>query len=109
MFKKMNAWLTEHFPLWAWDGKEGVVHLWAMFLTIILMIAWHFTGWDWAIYWQTLAGIVTFGLPALAGIIALIKKQKWNPWYWFPAAIGVVIGGIISIVIGLICGWATLF
>lgn len=108
MFKKLSNWLEEHFPLWPWDEKEGPVHLWFIFITIVLTIVWHFAKFDWAILWQGLAGVVTFGLPALAGIIALIKKQKWNPWFWFPGVIGVVIGGLIAIVIGLICGWGTL-
>lgn len=105
MFRKLSEWLEEHGILWAWDVKQGVVHLWAMFLTIVFTVAGHFTGWDWTAYWQTLAGIVTFGLPLLAGIIALVKKQKWNPWFWFPAVMGMVIGGIVSIIIAFICGW----
>lgn len=108
VMKKLSKWLEEHFALWSWDEQQGPVHLLAMFFTIVCTIVWHFTGWNWAIYWQTLAGIVTFGLPGLAGIIALVKKQKWNPWYWFPAAMGMIIGGMISIVIALFCGWASL-
>lgn len=107
MMKKLNEWLMEHFSLWAWDEQQGPVHLWSILITIVLTIIWHFANLDWAILWQGLAGIVTFGLPLLAGIIALIKKQPWNPWYWFPAVAGVAIGGIISIGIGLIFGWAS--
>lgn len=102
MLKKLNSWLERFFPLWAWDEQQGPVHLLAIFLTIILTVIWYFTGWDWAIYWQSIAGLVTFGLPGLAGIVALIKKQPWNPWYWFPSVAGVVIGGFISIGIVLI-------
>jgi len=106
--KKLAKWLSEHFVLWPWDEKQGPLFLWFMFVIIGLTVVWHFLKWDWAIYWQSLAGIVTFGLPLLAAVIALIKKQKWNPWFWFPGAIGMVIGGLISIIIGLICGWGTL-
>ena len=50
VMKKLSKWLEEHFALWAWDEQQGPVHLWAMFLTIVCTIVWHFTGWDWAIY-----------------------------------------------------------
>ena len=103
MFKKLSKWLEEHGILWAWDEKQGRVHIWAIFVTIALAMIWNCRNLNWAFLWQGLAGLVTFGLPALAGIIAIIKKESWNPWYWFPAAMGVVVGGIISIVMVLIC------
>ncbi len=108
MMRRLSKWLGEH-TFWPWGEREGAAQIWAVFITIILTIVWHFARLDWAILWQGLAGVSTFGLPILAGIEALVKKHKWNPWYWFPVAMGVGRGGIISISIGLIFGWASLF
>jgi hypothetical protein len=102
MFKKLNNWLSEHAFVWPWEGNAGVAHLWAMFVTIILTFVWHYAGFNWQYLWQGLAGIVTFGLPIIAGIKALVTKTKWNPWYWFPCAIGFVFGGLIMFIVALV-------
>lgn len=102
MFRKLNNWLDKYFPLWSWDSQQGPIHLLAIFITIILVFVWYFCKLDWVILWQSLAGIVTLGLPGLAAIISLIKKQSWNPWYWFPSLAGVIVGGIVAIGLSLI-------
>ena len=105
MIKKLAKWLTEHGILWAWDEKQGVPHIWAILLTVASVVVWHFTNWNWQYLWQGLAGVATFGLPLLAGIIAVAKRDKWNPWFWFPIATGIVIGGFIAAGLALILGW----
>lgn len=47
--------------------------------------------------------------PIIAGIVALVKNEKFNPWYWFPCGIGFVVGGLMAIIVGLVFGWCTLF
>lgn len=97
MMKKLNRWLNEHAPIWPWeDEKEGVVHLWTMFLTPILMFAAYFIFADVTIPFQLIFGSVTFLPPIIAGIKALVTKTKWTPWYWFPSIMGAVIGGIFA-------------
>lgn len=108
MFKKINHWLIEHVDFWPWDEREGRVCLWFWFVTIVLTFVWHYTKWDWKYLWQGLAGISCFGTPILAAIIALIKRQKWNPWFWFPSVIGVVFGGFLMFIIFFTLGWASL-
>ena len=96
MFKKLNDWLNEHAPIWPWEGKDGVVHLWAMFLTPIIMFVMFFIFPEITIPFQILFGSVSVLPPIIAGIKALITKTKWNPWYWFPILTGSVIGGLFG-------------
>lgn len=97
MMKRLNRWLNEHAFVWPWeDEREGVVHLWALFLTPILMFAAYFIFADITIPFQIMLGLPAILPPIIAGIKALVTKTKWNPWYWFPIVIGTVIGGIFA-------------
>lgn len=104
MMKKLNAWLTEHAPVWPWEGREGVVHLWAMLITFISFMCIGIFGLDAVLICAILCLGSCIGCPILAGIIALIKKQKWNPWFWFPCVIGVVFGGLFAMLICWVFG-----
>lgn len=106
MIRRLAKWLTEHGWIQAWNVREGMVNIWAFVLTIIGTFIWHYAKWDWQYYWQGLAGIVTFGLPLLAALIALVKRQKWNPWFWVPALAGMVLGGFLSAGLFRLIGWA---
>lgn len=99
-FKNINDWLNEHYFLWEEENKEGIVRIITFIFTLAFFIVLGVTKWihlDTAI--QIWAGIVTFASPVLAGIIAIIKRQKWNPWYWFPIVKGGVMGGLWAMLI----------
>ena len=74
-FKKLNAWLNEHYILWQEDDKEGIVRIISFIVTLALFAV---LGLVWpknsALWIQLWAGIVTFASPVLAGIIAIIKR-----------------------------------
>lgn len=105
MIKKLSLWLIEHVSFLPWDVKQGVVFLYSILITIVATFVWHFADFNWQYLWQALAGIVTFGLPILAGIIALFTR-KWNPWFWIPSVIGVVFGGFLMFLVFFAFGWA---
>jgi hypothetical protein len=103
-FKNINEWLNEHYFLWEEENREGVVRLWAFFITVILFVflgITRLTGLDTMI--QIWAGLVTFASPVIAGLVALFKREKWNPWYWFPILKGGVSGGLIAMLIVYLC------
>lgn len=97
--KKIARWLEEHAMVWPWQGKESVAHLWALILTPILMFVAFFTFKDITIPFQVIFGGVAVAPPIIAGIIALVKREKWNPWFWFPLVVGAVLGGIFACLI----------
>lgn len=105
MIKRLSRWLVEHGWFWSWDEKQGIVHLWSMLLTIAAIILWHFKDWNWQYLFQGLAGIVTFGLPILALLIAAVKRKTWEPWFVFPAMAGMVIGSFVMMAVALVLGW----
>lgn len=99
-FKNINEWLNEHYFLWEEENKEGTVRIISFIVTLALFITLGLTRWmhlDKMI--QLWAGLVCFASPVLAGIIAIIKRQKWNPWYWFPILKGGVIGGFLAMLV----------
>lgn len=103
-FKNINEWLNEHYFLWEEENKEGTVRIISFIVTLALFITLGLTRWmhlDKMI--QLWAALVGFASPVLAGIIAIIKRQKWNPWYWFPILKGGVIGGFLAMLIVYIC------
>lgn len=102
--KKLNKWLNEHYFLWQEDDREGIARMIAFVITVALFLVLGITRLaklDTII--QIWAGLVTFASPAIAAVIALIKRQKWNPWYWFPILKGSVIGGLLSMAIVWLC------
>ena len=104
MMKKLNNWLCNHCFIWNWEGKEGVAHLWAILISFVALALTGIFGWNVTFVCALLYLVPIIGLPVLAGVIALIKKQPWNPWYWFPIVIGTVIGGILAIAFCLCIG-----
>lgn len=103
MMKKLNRWLNEHVSIWPWEEERaGVAHLWALFLTPILMILSCILFTDVTIPFQIIFGLASFAPPIVAGIIALITKKPWEPWYWFPIVAGAALGGILGCLIFVI-------
>ena len=104
MLRRLNNWLNEHYFLWEEENREGIVRIIAFIVTLALFITLGLTKrmhLDKMI--QLWAALVGFVSPVLAGIIAIIKRQKWNPWYWFPILKGGVIGGFFAMLIVYLC------
>ena len=110
--KKLAIWLSEHAVVLGSGGKDSVLHLWCIVISFVLMTLFGILGWNGKAF-EVLCAVLFLGgsvvPPIAAGIIALVKHDKWNPWYWFPIVIGFVIGGILAIVVGLIGGWCSLW
>ena len=104
MMRKLNDWLCEHGFLWSWEGKEGVAHLWAILISFIALLCTGIFGWDAVLVCALLYLVPVIGCPILAWIISLVKKEPWNPWFWFPIVIGTVIGGLLAMLICWIFG-----
>lgn len=110
--KKIAKWLSEHAVVLGDGERESVVHLWCIVASFVLMTLFGILGWngkafEWLCAVMFLGGSVV--PPVVAGVVALVKHEKWNPWYWFPIVIGFVVGGIIAIVVGLVGGWCSLW
>ncbi len=109
---KLAKWLSEHAWVLGDGGKDTTLHLWAILATAILMSVFVAMGWI-GTEFEVLMAVLCLGAtivpPIVAVTIAAVRREKWNPWYWFPIGVGVAIGGIIAIVIGLVFGWCSLF
>lgn len=109
MMKKLAKWLSEHAIILGDGGKDSVVYLYSILISFILIILFVLLGWRGQAF-EWLCGVLYLGgslvPPIVAGAIALVKKEPWNPWYWFPIVIGNVVGGIFAIIISYICGLA---
>ena len=110
--KKLAIWLSEHAVVLGSGGKDSVLHLWCIVISFVLMTLFGILGWNGKAF-EVLCAVLyicwSVVPPIVAGIIALVKHDKWNPWYWFPIVIGFVIGGILAIVVGIIGGWCSLW
>lgn len=89
-----------------------MLHLWCIVFTVVIMSVFGAFGWVgnkfvWLMSVMCLGG--TFIPPVAAGAIALAKREKWNPWYWFSIVIGIAVGVIMAVIIGLLSGWCRLF
>ncbi len=106
--KKLAKWLSEHAWVLGDGGKDTTLHLWAILATAILMSVFGAMGWI-GIEFEILMAVLCFGAtivpPIVAVTIAAVRREKWNPWYWFPLVIGVVIGGLIGGFICFVFGW----
>lgn len=109
--KKIAIWLNEHAVCLGDSLKANVVHLWSIVAAFVLMTIFGVMGWRGKEF-EVLCAVLFLGgsvlPPIVAGIVALVKKQKWEPWYWFPIVIGFVIGGILAILCGLMFGYVSL-
>lgn len=105
--KKLAIWLKKHGFCIGDSVEANVVLLWSIlvsfsFITVFCLLGWTGTVFAWV------CGALFLGAtivpPIVAAIISVVKKQAWNPWYWFPIVIGFVIGGFLAILVCLICG-----
>ena len=110
--KKIAIWLHEHAVCVGDSLKANVVHLWSIVVAFALMTLFGVMDWNGKAFEVLCMALFLGGSvlpPIAAGITALVKKQKWEPWYWFPIVIGFVVGGIVAIVVGLLGGWCKLW
>lgn len=106
--KKIAIWLNEHAICVGDSLKANVVYLWCIVIAFVLLTFFGIMGWNGKEFEYLCMALYLGGTvlpPIVAGIVALVKKQPWTPWYWFPIVIGFVIGGIIAIIVGLVGGW----
>ena len=112
MMKKLAMWLNDHAVCVGDSLKANVLHLWCFLLSFIAITAFLLfgkRGLDIEILLAVMFLGGTFIPPVYAGVEALIKKQPWTPWYWFPIAMGCVFGCILSIVVGIFFGYITIW
>lgn len=110
--EKIAKWLNEHFRCIGDSIKANVVHLWCIVISFALMTMFGAMGWNgkgFEILCMVLYLVASVVPPLAAGVVALFKHEKWNPWYWFPVIAGNVIGGLLAIAVGLVFGWCTMF
>jgi len=110
--KKLAIWLNEHAICIGDSLKANVVHLWCIVITFALMTLFGALGWKGKAFEYLCMALFLGGSvlpPIVAGIVALVKKQPWTPWYWFPVVLGCVFGGLLAIVVGLIFGWCSIW
>lgn len=109
--KKLAIWLNEHGVVLGDSIKANVLHLWCILISAIIVTFFAAMGWRGNAMEILLAVLLLGGTvipPLFEAVRALIKREKWTPWYWFPIVIGNAIGVGIAILISLIFGWATL-
>jgi hypothetical protein len=103
--KKLAMWLNEHAICLGDSIKANVVHLWCILISFVLITVFAACKCNGKILEYLLMFLLLGGTvipPIVEAIRALIKRESWTPWYWFPIAIGNAIGCLISIIIGLI-------
>lgn len=111
MMKKIAIWLNEHAVCLGDTIKANVVHLWCILISAIVVTLFAALGWKGKAMEVLLMVLLLGGCvvpPVVEAVRALIKRERWTPWYWFPIAIGNAIGTGIALLVSLIFGWATL-
>lgn len=106
--KKIAMWLNERAICLGDSIKANVVHLWCIFISFVLVTLFAAMGWRGKAMEILLAVLLLGGMvlpPVIEAIRALVKHDKWTPWYWFPVAIGNAIGTMISMLVCFIFGW----
>lgn len=95
-------WLNEHAICLGDSIKANVLHLWCILISFVLITFFAVMGWTGDAMYYLLMLLLLGGTvlpPIIEAIRALIKHDKWTPWWWFPVVIGNAIG----------CGLSMLF
>lgn len=106
--KKLAMWLNEHAICLGDSLKANVVHLWCILISAVIVTVFAALGWRGDAMYYLLMVLLLGGTilpPIIEAIRALIKRDKWTPWYWFPVVIGNAIGVGIAMLISWIFGW----
>lgn len=105
--KKLAQWLNEHAICLGDSLKANVVHLWCILISAVLITMFAILGWKGDAMYYLLMVLLLGGAivpPIFEAFRALVKKDKWTPWYWFPVAIGNAVGCGLSMIVCWIFG-----
>lgn len=109
--KKLAMWLNEHAICLGDSLKANVVHLWCILVSFGLItlcaILTKCFDWKFDVMYYLLMVLLLGGAvvpPIFEAFRALVKKDKWTPWYWFPVAIGNAVGCGLSMIVCWIFG-----
>lgn len=105
--KKLAIWLNEHAACLGDSLKANVLHLWCILISFVVITVFAVCGWtgkpmEYLLMVLLLGGTVI--PPVFEAVRALLKGEKWTPWYWFPIAIGNAIGTALSMLFCWIFG-----
>lgn len=95
-------WLNEHAIVLGDSLKANVLHLWCILLSFIIVTVFAILGWRGDSMYYLLMVLLLGGCvvpPIFEVFRALVKHDKWTPWYWFPIAIGNGLGTVLSMLV----------
>lgn len=97
--KRLNRWLKENFK-WDYDTEtEGCYVLWFALASFLTLFVGQFVFHSVETLFQVFCLGVTFVPPLVLGIVALARKERFNPKYWFLGVKGTVMGGLLACVL----------
>lgn len=106
--KKLAEWLQEHAVVPGESIKAIVAFIISLIVAAVTITLFAAFGWR-GRELEYLLGVLVLGacvgLPLFEALRALVTKTSWKPWYWFPSVVGVVIGGLLSMLLSWIFGW----
>lgn len=104
----LAEWLKEHAIVLGNSIKANVVHLWCILISAVIVSVFAGLGWRGDAMYYLLMVLLLGGTvlpPLIEGVRAIVKNDKWTPWWWFPLLIGNAIGTGIAMLISWIFGW----
>lgn len=106
--KKFAEWLEEHAVVPGDSTKATIAFIVSLIIAAVTITLFAALGWrgDAIVY---LLGVLVLGscvgLPLFEALRALVTRNPWTPWYWFPSIAGVALGGLLSVLICWIFEW----
>lgn len=109
MMKRLSRWLSSSFRQWDFTEKEGSYILWIAFITFLVLFIGRYVFNIVEPVFQIWCLGLTIVPPIVLGVKSIMKKQKFNPLYWFLGIFGLALGGLFScLVLFVIRGIAVL-
>ncbi len=96
MIKLINKFLNNSFRQWEYDDEQGGTIIWFALIAFVTLFVGQFIFHSVALFFSLLCLFVTFVPPIFLLIKSLVKKEKFNPLYWFLSIKGIVYGGILA-------------